>query len=139
MICKYNFSFVQVGMYLTWCDFVFSCYLFIILRDSFLKVCEEYRLHRETFYLAIDFIDRYLSKEHNIPKDCLQLVGVTSLFVAAKLEVSKKLKLKIDHISAYLMPICRKFIPQNDHNLRTLQPVLAHHKISKIWRCISWK
>ena len=46
-----------------------------------------YRLHRETFYLAIDYVDRYLSKQRNIPKTRLQLVGVTALFVAAKTEV----------------------------------------------------
>ena len=44
-----------------------------------------YRLHRETFYLATDFIDRYLAKtEEEVPKTRLQLLGVTCLFVAAK-------------------------------------------------------
>ena len=31
-----------------------------ILFDWLVEVCEVYRLHRETFYLAVDFIDRYL-------------------------------------------------------------------------------
>lgn len=48
-----------------------------------------YRLHRETFYLAIDFVDRYLSTQNNIPKTRLQLVGISALFVAAKIEVNK--------------------------------------------------
>ena len=48
-------------------------------------MCEVYRLHRETFYLATDFIDRYLAKtEEEVPKTRLQLLGVTCLFVAAK-------------------------------------------------------
>ena len=49
-----------------------------------------YRLHRETYYLALDFVDRYLSEKTNIPKQRLQLIGTTALFIAAKMEVSLK-------------------------------------------------
>lgn len=45
-----------------------------------------YRLHRETFYLAVDFLDRYLGKADPVPKNRLQLIGVTCLFIGAKLE-----------------------------------------------------
>jgi cyclin E len=45
-----------------------------------------YRLHRETFYLAVDFLDRFLGIPTNIPKDKLQLIGVTCLVIGAKLE-----------------------------------------------------
>ncbi len=51
------------------------------------QVCEVYRLHRETLYLAIDFIDRYLTVTKGIEKQQLQLIGISSLFIAAKLEV----------------------------------------------------
>lgn len=47
----------------------------IILLDWLIEVCEVYRLHRETFYLATDFFDRYMSKTYNIPKTKLQLIG----------------------------------------------------------------
>lgn len=57
-----------------------------ILLDWLIEVCEVYRLHRESFYLAADFIDRYLSITQNHLKQQLQLVGITALFVAAKLE-----------------------------------------------------
>ncbi|XP_055891956.1 G1/S-specific cyclin-E1-like isoform X3 [Biomphalaria glabrata] len=57
-----------------------------ILLDWLSEVCEVYRLHKETFALAIDFIDRYLSVTKNIPKTQLQLIGISALFVAAKLE-----------------------------------------------------
>ena len=53
----------------------------------FLQVCEVYRLHRETFHLAVDFVDRYLTSQRNVAKQRLQLIGVTSLFIAAKIEV----------------------------------------------------
>ena len=46
-----------------------------------------YRLHRETFHLAVDFVDRYLTSQRNVAKQRLQLIGVTSLFIAAKIEV----------------------------------------------------
>lgn len=46
-----------------------------------------YKLHRETFYLAQDFFDRYMASQHDIVKTLLQLVGISALFIAAKLEV----------------------------------------------------
>ncbi len=46
-----------------------------VLFDWLIEVCEVYRMHRETFYLAVDFIDRYLSKTRDIPKTRLQLIG----------------------------------------------------------------
>jgi len=54
--------------------------------DWLIEVCEVYRLHRETFHLAVDYVDRYLSATKNIAKTRLQLVGITALFVAAKIE-----------------------------------------------------
>ena len=57
-----------------------------ILLDWLSEVCEVYKLHRETFYLALDFIDRYLSNQTEIPKSRLQLIGITSLFIASKIE-----------------------------------------------------
>jgi len=57
-----------------------------ILLDWLSEVCEVYRLHRETYYLALDFIDRYLSSQSDIPKQQLQLLGITCLFIAAKIE-----------------------------------------------------
>ena len=53
-----------------------------------MQVCEVYRLRRETYYLAIDLLDRYLSITHHIQKRRFQLVGITILFISAKLEVS---------------------------------------------------
>lgn len=57
-----------------------------ILLDWLSEVSEVYKLHRETFYLAIDYIDRYLSVEENVPKQQLQLIGITCLFIASKME-----------------------------------------------------
>ncbi|XP_067002415.2 G1/S-specific cyclin-E [Anabrus simplex] len=57
-----------------------------ILLDWLIEVCEVYKLHRETYHLTMDFIDRYLSIQSNIPKQQLQLIGITCLFIAAKVE-----------------------------------------------------
>ncbi|XP_004520980.1 G1/S-specific cyclin-E isoform X3 [Ceratitis capitata] len=57
-----------------------------ILLDWLIEVCEVYKLHRETYYLAVDYLDRYLSAQENIQKTHLQLIGITCLFVAAKVE-----------------------------------------------------
>jgi hypothetical protein len=40
------------------------------------QVCEVYKMHRETYHLTMDFIDRYLSHKRDIPKHHLQLIGM---------------------------------------------------------------
>lgn len=57
-----------------------------ILLDWLSEVCEVYRLHRETYFLTIDYIDRYLTLHEDLPKTQLQLLGITCLFIAAKVE-----------------------------------------------------
>lgn len=46
----------------------------------------ELQMKRDTLYAAINFVDRYLSLTTNIGKSKLQLIGVVSLFIAAKIE-----------------------------------------------------
>lgn len=55
-----------------------------ILLDWLIEVCEVYKLHRETYYLTVDYLDRYLTAKKNVSKSQLQLIGITCLFVAAK-------------------------------------------------------
>lgn len=52
-----------------------------------IEVCLHFRLHRETLYLAVYYMDRYLTVRSHVSKRSLQLLGISSLFVAAKLEV----------------------------------------------------
>ncbi|KAL1791334.1 G1/S-specific cyclin-E2 [Sigmodon hispidus] len=56
------------------------------LLDCLLEICEVYTLHRETFYLAQDFFDRFMLTQKDVNKNMLQLIGITSLFIASKLE-----------------------------------------------------
>ena len=48
---------------------------------------EVYTLHRETAYLAQDFFDRFMLTQDDMAKDRLQLIGITALFIASKMEV----------------------------------------------------
>ncbi|XP_026858321.1 G1/S-specific cyclin-E2 [Electrophorus electricus] len=57
-----------------------------ILLDWLLEVSEVYTLHRETFYLAQDLFDRFMLTQEDISKNQLQLIGITSLFIASKME-----------------------------------------------------
>ena len=53
-------------------------------------MCEEYKLHRETYYLTIDMYDRFLDTQTGIQKEHLQAIGITCLFIASKIEVGTR-------------------------------------------------
>ncbi|KAL0984858.1 hypothetical protein UPYG_G00149590 [Umbra pygmaea] len=57
-----------------------------ILLDWLLEVSEVYTLHRETAYLAQDYFDRFMLTQDDVEKDRLQLIGITALFIASKIE-----------------------------------------------------
>lgn len=59
-----------------------------------IEVSLHFRLHRETLYLSIHYLDRFLTLNWGIPKQNLQLIGIACLFVAAKLEEIYPPKLK---------------------------------------------
>lgn len=50
-------------------------------------MCEAYAVHRETFYLAQDYFDRFLLIERNLKLGVLQLTVLTCLLIASKMEV----------------------------------------------------
>ncbi|XP_017537700.1 G1/S-specific cyclin-E2-like isoform X2 [Pygocentrus nattereri] len=57
-----------------------------VLLDWLMEVCEAYVLHRQTFYLAQDFFDRFMLTQEDMQKERLQLIGITALFIASKIE-----------------------------------------------------
>uniref|UniRef100_H3D610 Cyclin E2 n=2 Tax=Tetraodon nigroviridis TaxID=99883 RepID=H3D610_TETNG len=57
-----------------------------ILLDWLLEVSEVYSLHRQTAYLAQDFFDRFMLTQEDVSKEHLQLLGITALFIASKME-----------------------------------------------------
>jgi G2/mitotic-specific cyclin-B, other len=48
-----------------------------------MEVHQKYRLNSETFFLTVAIIDGFLRQE-NVPRNKLQLVGVTALWISAK-------------------------------------------------------
>ena len=46
------------------------------------QVAEEYKLKRETLYLTVNYIDRFLAKVP-VQRTKLQLVGITCMLIAA--------------------------------------------------------
>lgn len=58
-----------------------------VLVDWLFEVGSEYMLRRETLYVAINYVDRYLSEiREAVPRGDLQLIGVTALWLASKVE-----------------------------------------------------
>lgn len=53
-----------------------------ILVDWLVEVAEEYKLHTETLYLAVNYIDRFLSYM-SVVRGKLQLVGTAAMFIAS--------------------------------------------------------
>lgn len=56
-----------------------------ILVDWLVEVAEEYKLLSDTLYLSVSYIDRFLSA-NEVPRQRLQLLGVSSMFIASKYE-----------------------------------------------------
>jgi len=57
-----------------------------IIVDWLVEVHSAYKMRRETLYLAVSLLDRYLCLASQLPRERLQLVGVTALLIAAKYE-----------------------------------------------------
>lgn len=53
-----------------------------ILVDWMVEVAQEYMLQNETLYLAVSFIDRFLSLMPVVRSE-LQLLGVAAMYVAS--------------------------------------------------------
>ncbi|EYC25492.1 hypothetical protein Y032_0011g1235 [Ancylostoma ceylanicum] len=58
-----------------------------VLVDWMMEVCGSEKQHRETFHLAVDYVDRFLGTFHGIRSQNFQLVGTAALFLASKYEV----------------------------------------------------
>ena len=56
-----------------------------ILIDWLVEVMEEYKLKPQTFFLAVNYIDRFLARVP-VMRNRLQLVGIAAMFLAAKYE-----------------------------------------------------
>ena len=58
-----------------------------LLVDWLVQVAQEFNLLQETLYLSVATLDRFLQKNANkFDKSKLQLIGVSSMFIACKYE-----------------------------------------------------
>jgi G2/mitotic-specific cyclin-B, other len=57
-----------------------------VLIDWIAEVHFKFKLASETLYLTVNIIDRYLEQVHDITTSKLQLIGVTALLLASKVE-----------------------------------------------------
>lgn len=57
-----------------------------VLLDWINEVHNQFSLELETYHMAVSMIDRYLQANTSTPRRYLQLVGVTTLFMASKYE-----------------------------------------------------
>lgn len=55
----------------------------VVLFNWLIDVHLKYKLHAQTFFIAINIIDQFLSVQ-SVHRTELQLVGITALWIAAK-------------------------------------------------------
>lgn len=56
-----------------------------ILMEWLVEVADVYKLQLQTLYLGASYVDRFLSQT-SVTRSKLQLLGITALYLAAKLE-----------------------------------------------------
>lgn len=91
-----------------------------ILVDWLVEVAEEYRLQPQTLYIAVGYIDRFLS-EMSVQRGKLQLVGVTCMLLAAKYE-------------EIYPPAIDEFVYITDHTYTKDQILKMEHLVLKVLR-----
>jgi len=57
----------------------------VLLLDWMFEVSAELFLKWQTYYLAVDYLDRYFSLNW-VPKRLIQVAGTAALYIAAKME-----------------------------------------------------
>ena len=75
----------------------------VILLDWIMEICDLYKVSRDTYYLTLDYLDRFLSGTKGVKRRDLQLVGITCLFIASKVEEVKSITvLDLVHLTDFL-------------------------------------
>lgn len=54
--------------------------------DWMMHISYEFKLKRETLYIALTLVDNFFQATQSLSKADFQLTGASSLFIAAKLE-----------------------------------------------------
>ncbi|KAK0424899.1 hypothetical protein QR680_008914 [Steinernema hermaphroditum] len=85
LMCRKDEMYTRSGNYFSLHPDLNNSMRFLLL-DWVMELCEQERLHRETFYLVVEYIDRFLSVMKEVPVKQLQLAGATAILIATKLE-----------------------------------------------------
>uniref|UniRef100_A0A1I7XNX8 Cyclin N-terminal domain-containing protein n=1 Tax=Heterorhabditis bacteriophora TaxID=37862 RepID=A0A1I7XNX8_HETBA len=96
-----------------------------VLLDWMMEVCDSEKQHRETYHLAVDYVDRFLTTFKNVRADTFQLVGTTALFLASKYEVRRFELIMLKHLEWSLSPVT------SIHWLNVYMQLLGNKEISK--------
>lgn len=108
-----------------------------ILVDWMISVGMRFRMHSETLFIAVDLIDRFLSIK-DVSRGKLQLVGVTALLVASKIEESwSPLIADFEYISDHacsrseILDMEKLILTSLDFNMYTPNPLHFLRRYSK--------
>lgn len=111
-----------------------------ILLDWMIEVSREFSLGRETLHLAINMVDRFLSQVHDLPRNQLQLLGVTCLFICSKLDVRPCARSLAMRLGCDLSPVAlrararRRCTRRGASTLRSPQTAPTRSNSSSRWR-----
>lgn len=97
------------------------------LIDFIVEIHQQFRLRPEVLYLAVNIVDRYVSRRV-VYKKHYQLVGCASLWIAAKFEDSKE---RVPLVREFYDMCCgayeqSAFIQMEGHILTTIQWTIGH-------------
>lgn len=65
------------------------------------EVSEDLWFCRDTFHMSCNYVDRFLQLTPKVPKDQLQLIGLTCLYIASKME-----EVQMRNVNDYLSSAC---------------------------------
>jgi len=60
--------------------------MIVVLIDWMMEVCAEFHLSRNTFHYSVHYVHQYMNETKELPRVQLQLLGLTSLYIASKFE-----------------------------------------------------
>ncbi|MCQ2819673.1 MAG: hypothetical protein MJ252_20605 [archaeon] len=95
----------------------------LILYDWIMQISEEFAFKRDTFHYCINYINRYLYKTNNLKKEKVQLIGVTCLGIAAKIE-----EVQIPKLIEY---------SNSTENIYSIQDIIECEK--EVLKVLQWK
>ena len=60
-----------------------------ILIEWMIQLAFEFKMSRDSVYIAINLVDNYFQSTHHLPTSEFQLAGATALFIAGKLDLER--------------------------------------------------